>query len=164
VTFGVINVPATLVAFRLFKPSYMEKFRHDVLDYAVTAGFVGASAMAFVYAFAYISSGHSLLQARSTVMLYIALFGMLCLWNIHGIRLLEPRTIRKNPRVFVIGLLLCAGTLAGPYIFSRWLEFTPPTLEQWVVILAAFAITVVVLYMAMKTRGLVNRLWALFAP
>ncbi len=164
VTFGVINVPATLIAFRLFKPAYMEKFRKDVLDYAVTAGFVGAAAMAFVYAFAYISSGHNLFQARSTVMLFIALFGMLCLWNIHGIRVLEPRTIGKNPRVFLIGLLLGAATLAGPYIFTRWLEFVAPTTGQWIVIVATFLVAMVILHFVMKTRGLVNRLWRLVAP
>src|SRR5215211_7576074 len=75
-TFGVINVPATLIAFRILKPSYMEKFRHDVLDYVVTAGFIGAAAMAFVYAYAYLSSGGNLPQARSTIIMFISLFGM----------------------------------------------------------------------------------------
>ncbi len=164
VTFGVINVPATLIAFRLIKPARMDKFRHDVLDYAVTAGFIGATGMAFVYAFAYITSGHNLQAARSTVMLYIALFGMLCLWNIHGIYVLQPRTIARNPSVFMIGLLLGIGTLVGPYIFPRWLEFIRPTAAQWIVIIVAFLITVVVLFAAMRTRGLVNRLWGLFAP
>ena len=65
VTFGVINVPATLVALRLIKPAFMAKFRHDVLDYAVTAGFIGAAAMAFVYGYAFITSDHHLEQARS---------------------------------------------------------------------------------------------------
>ncbi len=164
VTFGVINVPATLIAFRILKPESMHKFRHDVIDYAVTAGFVGATAMALVYAFAYLTSDHNLQQARSTVMLYIALFGVVCLWNIHGIEVLEPRTIRKNPLIFLLGLVLGAGTLLGPYILPRWLEFIEPTPAQWVVVIVTFLVTVVVLYVAMRTRGLVDRLWRLVAP
>jgi cation-transporting P-type ATPase E len=164
VTFGVINVPATLIAIRLIKPAFMPKFRHDVLDYAVTAGFVGATAMAFVYGFAFITSDHHLQQARSAVMLYIALFGVLVFWNILGIRLLQPRTIREQPRVFLLGLVLVIGTLIGPYVLPHWLEFIPPTTEQWIVIIATFIVTVVILYMAMRTRGLVDRLWKLVAP
>jgi cation-transporting ATPase E len=164
VTFGVINVPATLVALRLIKPAFMAKFRHDVLDYAVTAGFVGASAMAFVYGFAFITSDHRLLQARSVVMLFVALFGVLVFWNILGIRLLQPQTIRENLRVFVIGLVLIIGTLIGPYILPHWLEFVPPTTEHWIVIVVTFVVTVVILHIAMRTRALVDRLWKLFAP
>ena len=164
VTFGVINVPATLVALRLIKPAFMKKFRHDVLDYAVTAGFVGATGMAFVYGFAFITSDHHLQQARSAVMLFIALFGVLVFWNILGIRLLQPRTIRDNPRIFLLGLGLVIGTLIGPYLLPHWLEFIPPTNAQWIVIVATFVVTVFILYLAMRTRGLVNRLWKLFAP
>jgi cation-transporting ATPase E len=164
VTFGVINVPATLIAFRVLKPAFMQRFRHDVLDYALTAGFVGAVAMAVVYAFAYITSERNLSQARSTVALFLALFGVLALWNIHGIRPLEPGTIRNNPRVFVLGLLLGGATLIAPYVVPRVLEFYPPTTEQLLVVIVVFVITVVVLYVAMKTRALADRLWRLFAP
>jgi hypothetical protein len=120
--------------------------------------------MSVVYAFAYITSERNLSQSRSAVALFLVLFGMLALWNIHGIRLLEPGTIRNNPRVFVLGLLLGGVTLIGPYVVPRVLEFYPPTIEQWIVILVTFAITVVVLYVTMKTRGFADRLWRLFAP
>jgi cation-transporting ATPase E len=163
-TFGVINVPATLIAFRILKPMYMEKFRHDVLDYVVTAGFIGAAAMAFVYAYAYLSSGHNLPQARSAIIMFITLFGVLVIWNMHGIRLLQPRTIGENPRIFLLGLGLGIFTLVGPYIARDWLEFTPPSAEQWLVIVAVFIVTVVLMYIAMRTRGLVNRIWKLVAP
>lgn len=163
-TFGVINVPATLIAFRIIKPTFMAKFRHDVLDYVVTAGFIGASAMAFVYAYAYLSSGENLAQARSTIIMFITLFGMLVIWNMHGINLLQPRTIGENPLAFLLGLALGIFTLVGPYIFRTWLEFTPPSTEQWIVVIVAFVITVVILTIAMRTRGLVDRIWRLVAP
>jgi hypothetical protein len=125
---------------------------------------VGAAAMALVYAFAYLTSDRGLQQARSTVMLFIALFGVLCVWNIHGIRVLEPRTIRENLRVFFLGIALGAGTVAGPYLLPRWLEFTPPTDAQWAVVIIAFVVTAVILYVAMRSRWLADRLWKLVAP
>lgn len=164
VTFGVINVPATLIAFRILKPTYMEKFRRDVLDYVVTAGFVGAAAMAFVYALSYLSSGENLQQARSTNILFLTLFGVLVLWNMHGIRVLQPGTIAQNPRIFLLGLALGAFTLIGPYILSDWLEYTPPSAEQWAIVIITFVITVVIMYVAMRTRALVDRIWRLLAP
>ncbi|MCC6802497.1 MAG: HAD-IC family P-type ATPase [Anaerolineae bacterium] len=164
VTFWVINVPATLIAFRLIKPAQMATFRRDVLDFSVTAGLIGAAAMAAVYAFAYLTSDRGLAQARSTVMLFITLFGMICLWHIHGIRLLEPRTIRGNFRVFLLGWALGIPSLVGPYIALRWLEFTPPTNAQWGVVLVVFLVTVVILYVVMRTRWLTDRLWKLFSP
>jgi len=164
VTFGVINVPATLIAFRIFKPAYMAKFRHDVIDYAITAGFIGSAASAFVFGFAYLSSNHDVNQARSTIVMFLTLFGMLSLWNIHGIEVFEPQTIRNNWVVFVIGLGLAAGTLIGPYILPHWLEFKQPSTEQWIIVIVTFVLTVVILYFSMRTRALVERLWRLFAP
>ena len=164
VTFGVVNVPATLIAFRVLKPAFMQRFRRDVLDFTVTAGFIGAAAMAAVYAFAYLSSNRNLNQARCTVVLFFALYGMLCLWNVHGIDILQPRTIVENGRVFLIGLALGAATVIGPYLFPRWLEFVAPTRSQWGVVILIFLITLVILSVAMRTRGLVDRLWRLVAP
>ena len=94
--------------------------------------------MAFVYAFAYLSSGENLAQARSTNILFITLFGVLVLWNMHGIRVLQPRTFLEHPRIFGLGLALGAFTLIGPYVASGWLEFTPPSTEQWIFVIATF--------------------------
>ncbi len=164
VTFGVINVPATLIAFRLLKPEYMARFRRDVLDFVVTAGFIGATAMSVVYAFAYLTSSGNLIQARSANAMFITLFGVVCLWNIHGIRVFEPSTIAKNYRVFLLGLALGAFTLIGPYILPQWLEFVPPTPQQWAAVIVVFAITVVIMFFTMRTRSFVDRLWKLSAP
>jgi len=98
------------------------------------------------------------------VMMFITLFGMICLWEIHGIRLLEPRTIRANAPVFLLGLALGIGALIGPYILPRWLELTPPTRDQWLVVVATFLVTVIILYVVMRLRWLTERLWKLFAP
>ncbi|MFN8562264.1 MAG: HAD-IC family P-type ATPase [Anaerolineae bacterium] len=164
VTFWVINVPATLIAFRLIKPAGLHKFRHDVIDYALTAGFVGAVGMAAVYAFAYLTSDHGLAQARSTVMLFITLFGMLCLWNIHGIRLLQPSTLRGNLRVFFLGLALGIASLFRTLHRAALARIYPADERAVGVVLVTFLATVVILYVVMRLRWLTERLWKLFEP
>ncbi len=164
VTFGVINVPATLIAFRLLKPTYMTKFRHDVLDYVLTAGFIGSAAAAAVYAFAFFAGPRNVNQARGAVVLFLTLFGLLVLWNMHGIEILDPRTIRKRWGVFWLGLFLTAFTLIGPYVVPHLLEFTAPNAEQWGFVLLVFVITVIALYFTMRRRLLTERLWKLFQP
>ena len=164
VTFGVINVPATLIAFRIIKPTVMHKFRRDVIDYVITAGFIGSAAAAAVYAFAYFSGPRSVNQARGAVVLFLTLFGLLVLWNMHGIEILDPRTIRKRWGIFWLGLFLTVFTLIGPYVVPRLLEFTAPSGEQWGFVLLTFVITVVTLYFVMRKRMLTERLWKLFQP
>ncbi len=96
--------------------------------------------------------------------MFLTLFGLLVLWNMHGIEVLEPHTIRKRWGVFLLGLFLAAFTLIGPYIVPDLLEFTAPNGEQWGFVLLVFLITVVTLYFAMRTRMLTERLWKLFLP
>src|SRR5690606_28463 len=79
-TFGVINLPAGLIAFRLLKPEYMQQFRRDVLDYVVTGGFIGAASMSLLYAITYLGNNRDIFEARSTMMLYLTLWGLLVFW------------------------------------------------------------------------------------
>ena len=164
VTFGIINLPATLIAFRLLKPEYMREFRRDVLDYVVTGGFIGAAAMSLVYAFAYLSNDSGLQEARSTMMLYLTLWGMLVFWNVHGVNLFRPRTLRQHPYVFLTGLALAAVTIAAAYLFPDLLAFVPPTAMEWAFVLLVFVVAMMLLHATFQTRWLVNRLWKLTAP
>lgn len=163
-TFGIINVPATLIAFRIIKAKYMKRFRRDVLDYVVTAGFVGAASMALVYGATYLQTDSDLNHARSTVMIYMVLYGLICYWNIMGIEIFEPRTIRKNLRTFFIGLVLAIITIIVPFIVPQLIEFTPLRLREWGYLAAAFAGSVTMLYALTKTRSFSERLWRLLAP
>src|SRR5690606_27207693 len=96
-TFGVLNLPAGLIAFRLLKPECMQQFRRDVLDYVVTGGFIGAAAMSLLYAITYLGNNRDILEARSTMMVYLTLWGLLVFWNVHGINVFQPRTIVQHP-------------------------------------------------------------------
>jgi cation-transporting P-type ATPase E len=164
VTFGIINVPATLIAFRVLRPAYMKEFRRDVLDYVVTAGFIGSAAMAFLYAFTYLSNNQDVLESRSTMMLFITLYGVLVLWHTHGLDLFEPRTIWKYKRLFFIGIALAAATIIVPYLLPSMFEYVAPNPLEWGLVIIIFLISLVILRVAMKTRGLVGRIWRLTEP
>lgn len=170
ITFGVINIPATLIAFRVLRPTYMRRFRQDVLDYVVTGGIISAAAGAFVYAAAYLD-GFNQDVARSAVTIYYALFGMQVVWNTHGVEVLRPDTIRQNWRIFLLGLILLTLTITIPFVLpSFWpeaaaiFEFVPPTPLIWLEIGAVFALTVLLLEIAMRRRALVGQLWRLSEP
>jgi cation-transporting ATPase E len=165
-TFGVINIPATLIAFRILKPEYMQRFRRDVLDYVFTAGFIGSVAMALLYAISFLSNIRNVLEARSTIMMFMALWGALVFLNTHGVHLYAPRSVRGRERIALIGIVLAAGTILIPYIplASEILEFRPPTGTDWMFTIVIFVVASLGLHYAMKTRILVNRIWGLTAP
>lgn len=163
-TFGVINLPATLIAFRILKPEYMSQFRRDVLDYVVTAGFIGAASMSLMYAIAYLSSGRDVMEARSTMMIYLTLWGMLVFWNTHSVSLFQPRSLRKHPLVFLMGLGLAAVTVAAGYLFPDILTFVAPSAFDWAAVIGVFVIAMTLLHLTMRTRWLSSRLWKLTAP
>ena len=54
-----VNIPATLIAFKLIRPTFMAKFRRDVMDYVLTAGTVGAVTLALLYVVAAVCQQHS---------------------------------------------------------------------------------------------------------
>lgn len=164
VTFGVINLPAGLMAFRLLKPVPMKQFRRDVLDYVVTVGFIGAVAMAVVYAVTYLSNNQDLIEARSTMMLFLTLYGLIVMWNTHGVDVFEPRTIMQHPRIFSLGIILAAVTILVPYLFPDILEFTAPTPWEWGFVLLIFVISLAAIRWGMQTRALTKRFWKLTAP
>ncbi|MCK6579055.1 MAG: HAD-IC family P-type ATPase [Anaerolineae bacterium] len=162
-TFGVINVPATLIAFRAIKPIQMPTFRAGVLDYAVTAGFIGAASMCLVYAVAYIVSGEEVQIARSTVSQYMTLFGTLAYWNIHGVEMFDWRSIRQRPFIFWSGIALCLGTVFGFFMLPRLTEFTAFSADLAALVALTFVFAALLLTFAMRVR-FVNRLWRLLAP
>ncbi len=171
VTFGVINVPATLIAFRIMRPEYMARFRDNVLDYVINAGAVGATSLALLYAIVYMTTGFQQDAARTAVTLYLALYGTLVMWHTEGVRLLQPSTIRKHSGIFLLGAVLGGVTIAVPYLLPYVLPqlavtfaFAPPPPLYWALILALFFLSVIVLEVLTRTRWLVSRIWSLSTP
>lgn len=163
-TFGVINLPAGLIAFRILKPEYMQQFRRDVLDYVVTCGFIGAASMSLLYAIAYLGNNRDILEARSTMMLYLTLWGTLVFWNVHGVSIFKPRTIGQHPRVFGLGVALASITIIAAYLFPEVLNFVAPSPVEWGFVLIVFLMAMMLMHVAMQTRWFAGRLWKLTAP
>jgi cation-transporting ATPase E len=165
VTFGTVNIPATLIAFELLRPQYMQRFRRDVFDYVITAGMAGAVGLAVLYAVAYFYS-QDVNSARSVVTMFIAFYGILIFWNTHGVDLMNPRTLFAHPRTVLTGIVLALLTILAPYVYpdKELFDFVPPTPQLWLLIVALFLLTALALGLAMRFRRLVNRLWLLFAP
>lgn len=171
VTFGVINIPATLIAFRIMKPAPMKEFREDVLNYVVNGGAVGAVSLAVIYGVIFMTSSFNTVAARSAVTMYLILYGVLVLWHTEGIELLRPRSIGAHKKIFVLGLILGILTVVVPYVLPYVLPtlaatfvFTPPTALHWVLIIGIFALATVALELAQRTQAFTKRVWLLAKP
>jgi cation-transporting ATPase E len=164
VSFGIINVPAGLIAIRLLKPDWMERFRDDVLDYVISAGIIGAAAMSLLYAYVFLINDQNVDVARSTMMVFLSLWGMQVLWNVHGLYVTSLKSIAAHPRLFVIGIILVVLTLAAGYIVPDILEFTPPNVNEWVAAFAIYLVSMVLLEYVLRDRRLVRAIWLLARP
>jgi len=171
VTFGVINVPATLIAFRIMKPAAMKHFREDVLDYVINGGAIGATSLAVLYAAVFMTTRFNTVAARSAVTMYLVLYGVLVLWHTEGIQLLRPRTIGAHKLIFFLGLVLGAVTIVVPYVLPFVLPelaatfvFSPPDGLHWALIVGVFALAAVALELASRTKVFTRRVWLLAKP
>ena len=171
VTFGVINIPATLIAFRIMKPAAMHRFREDVLDYVINGGAIGAVSLALLYAIIFMTSRFNTVGARSAVTMYLILYGVLVLWHTEGIQLLKPSTIGKHRLIFVLGLVLGAITIVVPYLLPSVLPdlaatfvFTPPEPLHWALIVGIFALAAIALELASRSKAFTKRVWLLAKP
>ncbi len=164
ITFGTVNIPATLIAFEILRPQYMQRFRRDVLEYVITAGLVGSVGIAALYAITYLTSGRDLNHARSSVTLFVALYGILIFWHTHGVDPLQPRTLAGHLWITLLGLVLGAITIATPFVFPSMFDFVRPTQLIWTLVVAIFLIAVIVLGILMRHRRITERLWQIFAP
>jgi len=167
VTFGVVNITAGLMTFRLYAPKKMEHFRKDVLDYVVTTGALGAVMATLLYAITFFERGEGIegmLAARSVIVVFLTLFGMLVFWNVCGIEIFQPRTWGHNPRVFLFGLGAAFVTILAGYLVPQILAFVPLNLLEWALVIVVFSVTAVLMTIGVRTRFFSNLIWKLTAP
>jgi cation-transporting P-type ATPase E len=165
VTFATVNIPATLIAFQLLRPTPMRRFRADVLDSVVTMGVIGGVSMAVLYALVYITDPQQTpMMARSAITVYVALFGVLVFWMIHGFDPVQPSTLEGRRGLVFMGLGFLILTFIPAYIFSNVFRFVPPSPPALILILTIFTLTAILSSLGMRYRNLLNQLWALFSP
>lgn len=161
VTFGTVNIIATLVAFKIMRPAFMRSFRSDVLEYVLTGAVISSSLMALLYMVTFFATGMNTSAARSALVIYAAFFGILIFWNTFGIDLSQPRTLLQQRVVTVMGLLFFLMVILGLYIAPGLFEFVPPTLEITALITSLILLTIVVFSANLHNRYLITRLWKL---
>lgn len=187
VTFGTINMSATLIAFAIIRPQVMLDFRRDVLDYILTAGVIGSVIQTALYVIVFfvadrippefvvpdvlnpqtfrgISQADTDLETvRSTITLFGAFFNTYIVLNIQGVNMYQPRTFLRYWRIVLVMTILLILTIAALYLFPALLEFQPIT-ELWILGLIGFAsvLSMWLLTHGLRYRYLLNRFWVLF--
>jgi cation-transporting ATPase E len=161
ITLGTVNLPATLIAFKLLRPASMKHFRRDVLDYVLISGTIGAVNLAILYSIAYFASGRDFLAARSAVTMFIGLYGTLIYLNVHGVELLRPLTVLRGWRITLFGVVVAFITMIVPYLFADFFVFIPPPGEIWLLIITIFLLTAALLFVFTQNRHVINQLWEL---
>jgi cation-transporting ATPase E len=164
VTFGTVNVVATLVAFKLMRPAPMKHFRDDVLNYVVTGAFIGSAAMSMLFAVVYFVTGLNTDAARSALSIFATFFGILIMWNTFGIDLATPRSLITHWRVTLIGLIFTLLVIFAFYSVPELFEFVRPTPGIIALIVSILLAVIASFSWAMRFPVLVKRLWDLFAP
>jgi cation-transporting ATPase E len=164
ITLGTVNIPATLIAFKILRPKHMAKFRRDVLEYVITSGMIGAVIMALMYVAAYYGTDENVFAARSAITVFITLFGTLIFWNVSGVELFEPRTMLEHWRIVLLGIILTSLTMIVPYLMPDFFAFVPPTPLLWALILSTFLLNATLLHVFTRDRRIIEQLWELFQP
>jgi cation-transporting ATPase E len=164
VTLFTANLHAALYPFGLLRPKEMKTFRHDVLDYVVASGVLGAVHMAILYFVAYVVSGANVDAARSAIMCFGLLYGLIIFWNTQGIELTRPRSLIEYKWSAILAGLFAGLGLLVPYIIPQVVKFVAPTPELVLLIAVMFLLNVVLLEVGMRQRHLLNVLWKTVEP
>lgn len=136
-TFGIVNVPAALITFGILRPIALESFRREAVE-NVVAAFAGAVGGLFVYGaltllLSSTSSFNSIIgtqsltfvrdAARSGLFLFLALFGTVIFWQLHGVDLLRLQTIPEHPREIAVGIGLLLITVVPAFVLASLFNF-----------------------------------------
>lgn len=167
-TFGTVNMPATFVAFGILRPTFMRRFRQDVLDFIMTGGFIGAVMLAFLYAVVYFYEGRDVVASRTAVTLFVTFYGAWLVCAIMGMDISQPRTLWESRRLLLIMLVSTTLTILAMYALPSLFEFKIMTWEKdapvLILITALLLLSMVLLSHGNKYRTLLHRLWHLFQP
>jgi len=167
ITFGTVNIPATFIAFGWMRPKHMGRFRHDVMDYIVTCGFIGSTFMAILYAGVYFGTGGDIDLTRSAITIFVGLYGMMIVWHTMGIDTHDAQSFIRHWRTVALSGGLTALTFLSMYMLPELLEFKPLTSDHLiyiVLIVALFLLANMIVSHGMRYRYLLKRLWMLVSP
>lgn len=167
-TFGTVNLPATLVALGLIRPTVVRRFRRDVLEFILTAGVIGAVAQSILYVCIYLTEGADLVAARSGITLFITLYGSYTVMYIMGLDVWDPRSFVRLGRLTLALTIATTLTILIMYALPDLFEFRILTWgadsQAILLITSLFLLSIYLLGHALRYPVLVRRLWTLFEP
>ena len=165
VTFGSVNMPATLLALAIVKPKLIKNFRDDVLDYIVTGGFVGAVLLVVLYVMSYFIADRDANIARSAVTFFVTLFNAYMVLMIQGLDFFDLNSWRVYWRSILIVLGLVAFTFWSMYGLPNTFDFRPINYSShpmiFILLIALFLLSIVLMSTLIRYRYFLHRLWAL---
>ncbi len=133
-TFGMVNVPGILITFGFLRPRYLASFADDVMRYVLSAAVVGGLVMAILYAVLYLALRGDVEvglielaardEARSALLIFMALYCLIVFWNTFGLDLFQPQTLKERPFIALLGIGLVLLTIVPPY-------FLPGLYQGW---------------------------------
>ena len=136
VTTVTTAIPALLVSLGYMRPVPVSDFRRQVIGSVMVTGLIGSLALSAAYAGAYFASGSDAAVARTALSLMVLAYGIVVMWDVHGIRPFEPRTFVAHPFEAVVGVVIAvlgiAVPLAAPVFFR--LEPMPPEILAGLVV------------------------------
>lgn len=165
VTFGSINMPATLLALSIVKPKFIKNFRDDVLDYIVIGGFIGSVLLVVLYTVSYFAAERDTNVARSVVTFFVTLFNAYMVLMIQGLDFFDFSSWRVHWRSVLTVLGLVAFTFWSMYALPNRFDFNPISYGShpiiFILLIDLFLLSIMLMNTMMNHRYFLHRLWAL---
>lgn len=114
--------------------------------------------MSLFYTWVYLTHNRDTALARSVVLLFMTLVGLLVFLNTQGIDLFRPRTIRAHWLSVILCVVMGALGIAVPFLVPDLFHFVPPTLPMWIALISVFGATAALLNGVLHQRAIFNRL------
>ena len=164
-TFGMVNVPGILITFGFLRPRRLASFDNDVMRYVLSATVAGGLVMSILYAALYlllrgdVEIGVIELtardEARSAVLIFMALFCLIVFWNTFGIDVFKPWTLRRRPLITLLGISFVLLTIVPPYLLPQLFQgWSNPRFLVFAAAVGAAGIAIVGLHFLYTERQL----------
>ncbi len=141
VTTITTGIPSLLVSLGYIRPTHVGDFRRQVLGSVIVTGVVGSLALAAAYAATYFASGEDTGAARTALSLVALAYGVIVLWDVHGVSPFVGRSILEHPLEAFVGVGVGLVGIGVPLALPEFFRLAPLPAEH----LLALAVGIVVL-------------------
>jgi hypothetical protein len=129
-----VVLPCMLLAFGVTRPAHTRSFARGVLGYSLVVGMVGSVVVVAAYILDHALTG-SLPHARTVFALTNLHFAIHIFWDAHGVSVLSPASVRRHPRVMLLGVVLLVVGLSAPPLWPRMFNAASLGPLEWLLVL-----------------------------